>query len=147
MLVIRLSRTGKKNKPQYRLVVQEKEWAPSSKAVEIVGHFNPHQVDAKPVLKEERVKYWLSQGAQPSNTVWNMLVEAKLVEGGKKKVVQPKLKKTEGEEEGGEAPKEEAKSEEKPAEEKKEEVKEEPKEEEKPASAEAPADKKEEEAK
>ncbi len=129
MLVIRLSRTGKKNKPQYRLVVQEKEWAPNSKAVEIVGHFDPHQADAKPVLKEERIKHWLGQGAQPSNTVWNMLVNAKLVEGDKKKVVQPKLKPApEGEEK-----KEESKPEEKPATEEapKEEVKEEPKEEKK----------------
>ena len=102
MLVIRLSRTGQKNKPQYRLIIQEKEWAPNSKAIEIVGHFDPHQKDAKPVLKAERIKYWLSQGAQASNTVWNMLVEAKIVEGAKKKVVKAKKKE--------EAPKEESAS-------------------------------------
>ena len=146
MLVIRLSRIGKKNKPYYKIVIQEKAWAPKSKAVEIVGSFDPHQNPAKIELKEDRIKHWLEQGAQPSNTVHNMLVNAGILKADKKRAVsQFKTRKKKGEEEEGgdekkpEDKKEEPKVDDKPEEKKsldkletkKEEVKEEPKEEKK----------------
>ncbi len=126
----------------FRVVLQEKTRSPKSKAVEILGSYNPHTPERKDqvVLKEERIKYWLGEGAQPSNTMHNMLVEFGVIEGDKRRSVQPKLKPAEegaeGEApaEGGDAPKEDAPA----AEEKKEEA---PKEE-KPA--EKPEEKKEE---
>lgn len=92
MLVIRLTRVGKRNKALFRLVVQEKLRAPSSKALEIVGQYNPHTDPGTVTLKEERIKYWIEHGAQPSATVHNLLVNAKLITGPKKKAVKVKRK-------------------------------------------------------
>lgn len=94
MIVLRLSRIGKRNQAQFRLIVQEKRRAPSSKALEIVGHYNPHTDPSTITFKEERVKYWISKGAQPSATVHNMLVNAGILKGPKMRVV-AKTKATE----------------------------------------------------
>ncbi len=132
MLVIRLSRKGRKNHPTYRIVLQEKDWAPSSKAIEILGHMDPHTDPATIVLKTDRIKYWLEQGAQTSNTVHNILVNEKIVDGKKKRSVFGKKKQSEEEGEaasgdapaeksGDDKPKEEPAAEAKPVEEKTEE--------------------------
>lgn len=97
MLVIRLSRHGRKKRPTYRLVLQERDWAPSSKAIENLGTMNPHTDPATVVLKEDRITYWLGQGAQPSNTVHNMLVTAGLIKADKKRSVFGKKEQTEEE--------------------------------------------------
>ncbi len=131
MLVIRLSRTGRKKRPMYRIVLQERSWSPKSKAIEILGNVNPHTDPATINLKEDRIRHWISEGAQPSNTVHNMLVTKGIIEGKKKRSVTGKKKGGEEEESadaGGEKPAEE-KKEEAPAEEKKEEPAEEKKEE------------------
>jgi small subunit ribosomal protein S16 len=115
MLVIRMQRTGRKNAATFRVVLQENSQAPKSKALEILGNYNPHLKERKDqvTVDADRVKHWLSHGAQPSNTVHNLLVELGVITADKKKSVAPKPKpKAEGEEE---APAE------KPAEEKKEE--------------------------
>lgn len=90
MLVIRLARHGRKNQPTYRVVLQEKDWAPSSKVLEILGSMNPHTNPSTVVLKTERIQHWLAKGAQPSNTVHNILVNAKIVTGDKRRVVNGK---------------------------------------------------------
>lgn len=87
MLTIRLSRTGKRHKPQYRIVLQEKGRDPWSPAIEILGHYNPHTQPSTVALKEERIKHWIGQGAQPSETVHNMLVNAEVIKGDKAKSV------------------------------------------------------------
>ena len=134
MLVIRLQRIGRKNMPIYRIIVQEKDWAPSSKSIEIVGQYNPHTEPATIKLEKEKIEKWLKNGAQPSATVHNMLVNAGIINAPKMKSVQSKLKEKGKEEadtakpdikseEKKEETKPEVKPEEKPAEEKKEEVK------------------------
>ena len=88
MLKIRMQRTGRINSPSYRIVVIEH--ARSTKAgniVEAVGTYDP--MTKVRTLKEDRVKYWMSVGAQPSATVHNMLVNLKIV-SGKKINVNPK---------------------------------------------------------
>lgn len=87
MLTIRLSRTGKKKAPQYRIVLMEKHRDPWAPAKEILGHYNPRAEKEKVVLKQDRIEYWLSQGAQPSNTVHNMLVNAGIIKADKQKSV------------------------------------------------------------
>ena len=87
MLTIRLSRTGKKKQPQYRIVLQENHRDPWSPAKEILGHYNPRAKKNNIVLDEERIKHWLSIGAQPSATVHNMLVNAGIIKANKKRVV------------------------------------------------------------
>lgn len=88
MLVIRLTRVGKKKQPSYRIVVQEKARDPWGDYVEKLGHYNPLTSPATLVIKEERLKHWISKGAQPSDTLWNLFVDRKLVDGEKRRIVQ-----------------------------------------------------------
>ncbi|MFA5249706.1 MAG: 30S ribosomal protein S16 [Candidatus Paceibacterota bacterium] len=91
MLMIRLFRTGKKNQPSFKVVVTEKTNAPSrGRFTEEVGFFNP--LTKEKILKKDRVEYWIKRGAQPSDTVYNMMVEAKIVEGKKRSVPMKKKK-------------------------------------------------------
>ena len=83
MLIIRLSRVGRKNDPSFRIVLQEKHRTPTGKVIELLGFYNARLKQKS--FKEDRIKYWLSQGAQESDTVHNLLVEAKLVDGPKRK--------------------------------------------------------------
>lgn len=73
MLMIRLARFGAKKKPTYRVVVIEKERARDSRAVEIVGTYNPVAQPAQVSLKHERIAHWMQSGAQPSDTVARLL--------------------------------------------------------------------------
>jgi small subunit ribosomal protein S16 len=73
MLMIRLARFGAKKKPTYRVVVIEKERARDSRAVEVVGTYNPVANPAKVELNHERIAHWIKQGAQPSDTVSRIL--------------------------------------------------------------------------
>ena len=79
MLAIRLARTGKKKKPFYRIVVIEKTRPRNGRFVEIVGTYDPIRQPAEIRLKEERVKYWLGVGAQPSETVRSFFAKQKLL--------------------------------------------------------------------
>ena len=81
MLNIRLNRVGRKNKAYFRIVVQEHTIAPGGRHVEVVGSYNPHE--KKTVLKADRIAHWMSQGAQLSNTVHNLLVREGAIEGKK----------------------------------------------------------------
>jgi small subunit ribosomal protein S16 len=73
MLMIRMARFGAKKKPTYRLVVIDKERARDSRAVEVVGHYNPVSNPKVVSLKHERIDYWMKKGAQPSDTVARLL--------------------------------------------------------------------------
>lgn len=78
MLMIRLSRVGKKKQPSYRVVVIEKTRPRNGRFVEIVGTYNPLKKPAAIQLNAERVKYWLGCGAQPSDTVRSFLRNQKI---------------------------------------------------------------------
>ena len=67
--MIRLSRTGARKQPQYRIVVIEKERARNGRPVEVVGTYNPRTTPASIELKRERIEYWVSKGAQLSDRV------------------------------------------------------------------------------
>jgi small subunit ribosomal protein S16 len=73
VLMIRLSRIGKKKHPFYRVVVTEKTRPRNGRFVEIVGTYDPQKKPALIQLNNERVQYWLSKGAQPSDTVRSFL--------------------------------------------------------------------------
>jgi len=83
MLTIRLSRTGKRKQPYYRIVLQEKTRDPWSPAIEVLGQMNPRLDRAETVLDEERIKYWLSKGAEVSKGLHNLFVDKKLLKGKK----------------------------------------------------------------
>lgn len=98
MLSIRLSRTGKKNQPSYRLIVSEKTKDPWGDYLEILGVYNP-RVSAEIVnLKKDRLNYWLSKGAKLSATVHNLLVNQGVINAPKVKIVKLKKKATAPEE-------------------------------------------------
>jgi len=73
MLMIRLARFGSKKKPTYRVVVIEKERARDSRAVEVVGHYNPVSQPQVVSLKHDRIQHWIKNGAQPSDTVKRLI--------------------------------------------------------------------------
>jgi len=82
MLVIRFIKTGKKNQPFFRIVVTDKKNPPrGGRFLEILGNFNP--LTKKRVLKAERIRYWLSKGAQPSARVHNLLIGERIIKGEK----------------------------------------------------------------
>jgi len=100
MLIIRLLRTGKRNQPFFKVVVTDKRRPPTAgRFVEDLGFWNP--LTKKKNLKEERIKYWLSRGAKPSDTVYNLLISEKMLEG--KKIPQHKKAKPKEEEKKEEA--------------------------------------------
>ncbi len=70
---IRLTRIGAKGKPIYRVVVADSESPRDGKFLEILGNYNPNLNPAEVILKEERVRYWLSKGAKPTLTVSQLL--------------------------------------------------------------------------
>lgn len=86
MLSIRLSRVGKSRAPVYRIVVMPKHRDPWAKSVEILGHYNPRTQPREFVVKADRVKHWIDQGAEVSNTLWNLFIDEKIVEGKKRSV-------------------------------------------------------------
>jgi small subunit ribosomal protein S16 len=73
VLMIRLARIGKKKHPFYRVIVTEKTRPRNGRFVEIVGTYDPAKKPATIQLNDDRVKYWLSKGAQPSDTVRSFL--------------------------------------------------------------------------
>ncbi len=72
---IRLARHGAKKRPFYRIVVADSESPRDGKFIENVGTYNPLIDPAKVVLKQERIKYWIDQGAIPTDTVKSLLKE------------------------------------------------------------------------
>ena len=70
---IRLARHGANKRPFYRIVVADNESPRDGKFLETVGTYNPLQDPAEVSLKAERIKYWINQGAIPSDTVKSLL--------------------------------------------------------------------------
>lgn len=92
MLKIRLQRVGRKNEPSFRIVLVDSKMGPKSgKALEVLGSHDFREGKGDNKINGERVKYWIFQGAQPSETLHNLLIKEKIV-GGKKINVLPKKK-------------------------------------------------------
>ena len=70
---MRLTRVGSKKNPVYRVVVADSRSPRDGKFIEIVGRYNPQQDPSLIEFDEEKVKDWLSKGAQPSGTVERLL--------------------------------------------------------------------------
>lgn len=112
MLSIRLQRIGRKNDPSFRIVVIPKTaGAKSNRFIEVLGFYDA--VRKKKSIKEERVQHWLDKGAQPSETIWNLLVGEKIIDGKKVNVLPQKTPKIKEEvkQEKVDTPKEEVKEE------------------------------------
>jgi len=70
---IRLARHGAKKKVFYRIVVADSESPRDGRYLENVGTYNPVKDPAEVTLKSERIKYWIGQGAIPTDTVRSLL--------------------------------------------------------------------------
>ncbi len=92
MLVIRLSRVGKKKHPTFRLIVSEKTKDTHGDYLELLGSYDPHTSPATIAIKDDRVTYWISKGAQPSGTVHNILIDQNIIKGEKVSVAQIRKK-------------------------------------------------------
>jgi small subunit ribosomal protein S16 len=75
MLKIRLQRKGRSHDPIYEMVVAESKNRRDGRFVESLGHYNPQPKGAEKlfVINLERVQYWLSQGAQPTDTAASLI--------------------------------------------------------------------------
>ena len=73
MVAIRLRRAGSKKRPYFRIVVTDSRAARDSSFVEILGHYNPRTRPALVDIQQERVDYWISKGAQPSDSVRTLI--------------------------------------------------------------------------
>jgi small subunit ribosomal protein S16 len=73
MVKIRLMRVGKAKQPSYRVVVADSRSPRDGRIIEAIGHYHPRQDPSEIVIKSDRAVYWLGRGAQPSNTVKNLL--------------------------------------------------------------------------
>lgn len=90
MLKIRLQRVGRTNIPTFRVVLTDsKNSTKSGRFLEVLGSFDPRDDKAK-LVKGDRVKYWISKGAQLSGTLHNFLVHTKVIEGKKINVLPKK---------------------------------------------------------
>lgn len=91
MLKIRLQRVGRTHEPSFRLVLTDsKNSTKSGRFIEILGSYDPRK--STDSLGAERIKYWISQGAKPTDTVHNLLLKHKILIG-KKANVSSKSKK------------------------------------------------------
>ncbi len=104
MVKIRLRRTGAKKKPSYRVVVADARSPRDGRFIEIIGHYNPRTEPSTVNLEEDRVLYWLSVGAQPTDTVQTLLKNygtlerfARLKEGADLEAVMAEAREQRGE--------------------------------------------------
>ncbi len=84
MLTIRFSRVGRKNRAQFRIVLQQHTAAPTGRHVAVLGSWDPHQKVA--VLKADKIKEWIAKGAQVSDSAYNLFVREGVIEGKKRAV-------------------------------------------------------------
>ena len=81
---IRLRRTGTTRKPAYRVVVADSRAARDGKFIEVLGHYNPLTNPPTIKIEVEKAQAWIAKGAQPSNTVKNLLARARAAAGAVK---------------------------------------------------------------
>lgn len=92
MLAIKFRRIGKKHQASYRVVVMEKKSKLGGKFLEDLGFYNPHTKESQ--INNERILHWIKNGAQPTDTVHNLLISKSVLEG-KKISVHARIKKGE----------------------------------------------------
>lgn len=104
MLKIRLQRVGRKHEPKFRVVLTDSKNGPKSgKYLEVLGSYDSRLPHKKEDLSDERIKYWISKGAQVSETMHNLLIDLKII-SGKKVNVLPRKSPIKKEGEGEAAP-------------------------------------------
>jgi len=77
---IRLTRKGTKKKPFYRIVAADKEMPRDGRFLELLGTYDPMVEPVAITLKEDRINYWLKEGAKPSTTVASLFKQKGMVQ-------------------------------------------------------------------
>src|SRR6266704_736920 len=90
---IRLRREGAKNRPYYKVVVADSRSPRDGKFIEIIGTYDPKKPGHNSTLKLDRAEYWMSKGAQASDTVRSLIKKNKNPEAAAKKVAAAAAKK------------------------------------------------------
>ncbi len=82
MVRIRMQRLGRRNRPYYRIAAAEQRTRRNGPIIEALGFYDPVEKNVEKQLRinEERVKYWLEKGAQPSETIRDILAKRGLVD-------------------------------------------------------------------
>ncbi len=107
MLAIKLRRIGKKHQAAFRIIVSEKRSKVDGRYTDNIGWLNPNSKEFN--IKKEKAQYWLKNGAQPTDTVYNLFIKAGIIEGRKKSVhKKKKVKKGETKDVAGKKVKETA---------------------------------------
>ncbi|MBO4317940.1 MAG: 30S ribosomal protein S16 [Mailhella sp.] len=75
-VMIRLTRSGSKKLPFYRIVAINKDARRDGRPLEFLGHYNPHTTPATVVFDKEKTQSWLDKGAQMSDTVASLYKKA-----------------------------------------------------------------------
>ena len=78
MLKLRLKKTGRKRQPSYRLVIMTSGTKRDGRAIEQLGYYSP--ITKQSYFKIEKILYWLKVGAQPTETVANLLKKANIIQ-------------------------------------------------------------------
>lgn len=73
MVKLRLKRIGTKKRPFYRIVVADSRFPRDGRFIETVGTYDPRKNPSEVTLKEDRIRYWLNNGGQPTDTVRSIL--------------------------------------------------------------------------
>jgi len=89
MLKIRLKRTGRKGQPHYRIVVMEAKKARDGKTIDEIGYYNPRNKPTTFDFDKEKAEYWISKGAQPSDTIAQYFVKAGILKSLKRGSTKP----------------------------------------------------------
>src|SRR5436853_3711745 len=92
-VAIRLRREGALNRPYFKVVVTDKRSPRDGKFIEIVGTYDPKKRGINSTLKLERIDYWISKGAKPSDTVRSLIKKTKNPEAAAKKMAAAEAKK------------------------------------------------------
>ncbi|WHA04296.1 30S ribosomal protein S16 [Candidatus Bandiella numerosa] len=95
---IRLARAGAKKRPYYKLVVANADAPRDGKFLEKVGTYNPmlpKDDENRVILIQDRIKYWMSVGAQPTERVEKFLEKAKLIKASVKRIIKKPVAQTE----------------------------------------------------
>ena len=79
MIKLRLRRMGAKKQPSYRIVAADVRSPRDGRFIEIVGYYNPQTDPYTLQVNEERAKYWIDHGAQPTDTVRSLLVKSGVI--------------------------------------------------------------------
>ena len=84
MVKIRLTRMGDKKSPFYRIIVADERSPRDGRFIDVIGTYNPLTSPAEIKIDAEKARMWLSNGAQPTDTVKSLFIQQEIIPAGKR---------------------------------------------------------------